>query len=852
METTLGDQSHLVANTLVGDQIDPIDANQEDDFDFEIGGDDNFDLTGEAGNEDGDLIDQVEVTQDYTDQPDMHQSQEKEPQASLTENDAEEDQDYDHQEVGASSPGPDSLPSIVELTQDFQNGIEKEGLNDSQNDLGIADQEDTEKIAETFSEEEISYEETPGEFADPDSTLQAEFIQNHDLVNAATSVDHVHEGDDLQDRTHETADNNAQDLQPVVETAQYVEVAEDSEPEEHVQPVNAAAEAEIDEARNDSAGATLSNNEGTGGVVAENLDQSNWTDEDDDHIGSNVGPIVTVSYRGQEYSMFSQSPEDDPDTYFLDGVESIHRPLSKFLEDVRKVISSEVEAGHELFARIDGLGLEFGESTTKDFLDQTTLAQIIEVNDKLSQNDGGSQHAELYIFLNVRSNPLQRFAELAKGADEGHGLSYFEQYYEESPADVSLFDEEEQHEVSHEIGSDYLSPKEPSGDNEEAGEGASNVFEAEHDHNPFQNDDQQLPLDDAAISEILEAETEPFETEAVDNTAEASSFEEIVNDTSDAAQEGDDNSFDIAARNVEVIDENNNFGDATSMVEQVETEMGEDWDHNDEVDAQGGLDTTAVEETTEEQTELLINDSEEGQERSDGETSFFYTRDCLAPNLCECNCCPSSGSGDVEGKADQPLSAVSSSTLEPMGSRPFLLSDADWENLMVKTPQRECAAADRQAQGSTANMPNDEDYLDLSQDTENQAVTTDANVAEQGDTQQRTTPNSSATATLNGEENGQRDEAAATQDRLDPVDQPSDPTNQDEDDEIDWNHEDDDDIGVADQNPTDLSPSSLSAKRNRQEDEDIDGLGDDSGMFSVRGAPRLEANNLPAAKRRRT
>lgn len=859
METTLEDQAELLADPLVGDQTDPIDTNQEDDFDFEIGGDDGFDLTAEAGNEDGGLVDEVDVTQDYVDQSDMLQSQEQEPQALVTGNDAGYGDDDGHQEIGVSSSGLDSLHTRVELTQDFQNGIEKDEQNDSHNDLGVADQEEMENNAKTLSEEEIYYEETAGEFADLDHTPEPGLMQDQGLMNAATSVGHVHEGDNFQDHTNEaddddveTADNDAQDFQLVAETVQKVEVAEDSEPEDRAQPANGAAEAEISEARDDSADATLANNDGTDDVVAANLDQSNWADEDDDHDGSNASPIVTVSYRGQEYSMFAQSPEDDPDTYFLDGAESIHRPLSQFLEEVREIISSEVEAGHELFARIDGLGLEFGESTAKDFLDQTTLAQIIEVNDKLSQNDGGSQHAELYIFLSIRSNPKQRFAELAKGADEGHGLSYFEQYYEESPADVSLFDEEEQHGVSQNISSDLLSQEGSPDENQKASDVASNALNAKHDHNLFQIDDQQLSLNDAAISEILGAETETFETEADDNTAEASIFDGNVNDSSDVAQKGDVSSFDLATRDAEVIDGNDNFGDAISVAEQGETEMVEGWDHNENVDAQDELGSTAREEAIDEQAELLINESEEGREHSDGEISFSYIRECLAPDLCESNDCLSSELGEVEGKADQLSSAVPFFTLESMDSRSFLLSDADWEHLMVNSPQRTHAAADRQAQDATANIPNDEDYLDLSENAENQAATTDANAAEQDDIQQRTTPNSSATATLNGEENGPADEAAAIQDRLDSVDQTHDPINQNQDDEIDWNHEDDDDIGVANQNPTDLSPSSLSAKRNRQEDEGIDGLGDDSGMSSVRAAPRPEANYLPAAKRRRT
>lgn len=761
METTIRDQAHLVSDSMISQTTDPIEINQEDDFDFEIGGDDGFELTGVANDEDGNLGDQVGITHGQVYQADIHTSREQELHASVAGNHDDEDHDYGHQEVGASLLVPDSPTATAELSRDVQNDIESDVQDDCPVDLAVADQEETTKNVENFSEEEIFYEETAEEFEELGNTLEPEQGHDADLTNTATNVPHVPEGTDFQGRANETddeateaANNAAKTPQLATETPQNVEIAEDFEPEDHAQIAGAAAEVESSEAADESNDAILANSNDNGEAVAESLEQSTW-DEEDDHEGSNAIPIVTVSYRGQEYSMFAQAPEDDPDTYFLDSVESVHRPLSQFLEDVRGVISSEVEAGHELFVRIDGLGLEFGESTANTFLDETTLAHIIEVNDKLSQNDGGSQHAELYILLSVRSNPLQRFAELSKGAEQGHGLSSFEQYYEESPADVSLLDDEEQQDVSQDIASDSSHPEDASGESQEAADGASNFLNVVHEQNSFHVDDQQLSLNDAAISEILEAQNEPEQIEAEYNTTEAIN-DGNVDTVSDVVQGGDDNSLGLAAANVEAIDDDNNFGDAISLEEQAETEAGEGWDHDEDVGALDGVGVMEAEEATDEQTELLINKSEEGHEHSND---------------------------------------------------------------------------------SATNIPNDEDYLDLGHDAETQAeaATTDDNAAEQSDNQQRTTPNSSATATLNGEENGQVDEVVANQDAVDPAEGTSEPMNQNEDDEIDWNHEDDDDIGVADQNPTDLSPSSLSAKRSRQEDEGMDSLGEDS-----------------AAKRRRT
>lgn len=847
MESTLGDQAQLFSEHGVGHQLEHLEVNQEDDFDFEIGGDD--DLSGEAENEDGNLVDLSETAQDHAAQQDIPQLQEQEDPAAVAQNDDNEDNDDTYQEIDASSLGPDNIPGTVEFTQDAQTGVE------------ATDEEITDKNTEHFSQEENYYEETAGEFENLDDAVQREPMQDHDLTNNATSVDDVHAEDDFQEPVHtadhdetETGNNNIHEFVVVDETVQDLEVLEDIEPEEATQILPAAAQTGNGDERDDLADATLVEDDAEAEPIAQSSDQSEWNEEEDDHDDSSASPIVTVSYRGQEYSMFAQAAEDDPDTYFLDNMESLYQPLSEFLEKLRQVISSEIEAGHELFVRIDGLGLEFGESTAKDFVDQTTLAQIIEVNDKLSQNDGGSQHAELYIFLSARPNPVQRFAELAKGAEEGHGLSYFEQYFEESPAGVSLLDDEEKYDPSLDIGSDHLSPEGPSGENEYVDEGMSNLPSAEHG---LEVDNQQFSLNDVAITEVIGAgaEIELVEDKAEDFTEEAEIVDGHTNVISNVDQEGDDVNFGLTSTETQAMPEGHNPADAFPALEQVETEMGEDWEHEEEDEAQDEL-NAAEAETSAEQTELLIDNSEEGHEHSDGENLFFMsTSGCLAPRSCVCNGCVHLAFEDIDGKADDLSSILSVSSPKSTDIRSFLLSDADWDHLMFRHQPNCLTATDKEAQDITANVPNEEDYLDLGHDANNRIATTGANAIERSDIEQHITPNSSATATLNGEENGQGNEANATQELTDLGNQTSNQQQQDqqdEEDEIDWNHEDDNDLGVADQSPTDLSPSSLSAKRSRQEDEGLNGLGEDSGMYFLRGASRLEVDNIPAAKRRRT
>lgn len=852
MESTLGDQVQF-PDPGVGHHPEHVQVNQEDDFDFEIGGDDGLDLTEEAETEGVDLLDPSELAQDHVDQQGMYQLQEQESPVTVAQNEGNEGPDDSYRGINAPLLESEHFASTTEFTQDPQTGFE------------VADQEVSDKNIESFSQEENYYEETVEDFEVLDDSLQQEPVQDHDLMNNATSVDEFHAEDDFQevvdiadvDQT-ETGKNAVQEFEGVAETVQNVETLENLEPEDATQIRIAAVQTELDDPRDDTADATLANDDTEGEAVAQSPDQSDWNEEND-HDDSNASPIVTVSYRGQEYSMFAQAAEDDPDTYFLDNINTLYQPLSEFLENLRQVISSEIEAGHELFVRIDGLGLEFRESTAKDFVDQTTLAQIIEVNDKLSQNDGGSQHAELYIYLSARSNPVQRFAELAKGAEEGHGLSYFEQYYEESPDAVSLFDDDDKHELSQDVDSDPLSPEEASGESEQVEEGTNNLLNAEYGQNPVQSDDQQLSLHDVDVVETAEAEAEAqAEAELVGNTAdgnieEAEIVDANVNGISDD-QEVDDTNLGLSSTELQDISKQHIFGDAVHMVDQVETEMGEEWEHDEDIEVPAAHNAMEAESPAE-QTELLIHNSEEGNEHNDGENPISMSMSsCLSPCFCVCNKCLHSALEDIDGKADQPSRALPVPSPRSTDTRSFLLSDADWYHLTSSHQPKHLTAANTEAQDMAANMPNDEDYLDLGQDADDQSATIDTGAAEQFDIEQRITPNSSATATLNGEENGQGNEAIATQELADLGETPSQQQHneQNEDDEIDWNHEDDKDVGVADQSPTDLSPSSLSAKRSRQEDGAVDGLGEDSGMFSRRYASRVESDSMPAAKRRRT
>lgn len=74
---------------------------------------------------------------------------------------------------------------------------------------------------------------------------------------------------------------------------------------------------------------------------------------------------ILIHYGNNDYQLFAKSVDDDPEQYFLSDRSALDTSLLEFLASIRDVISQEVSPLDELVMHIDGLGLEFGEVSTK-------------------------------------------------------------------------------------------------------------------------------------------------------------------------------------------------------------------------------------------------------------------------------------------------------------------------------------------------------------------------------------------------------------------------------------------------------------------------------------------------------
>jgi hypothetical protein len=123
-------------------------------------------------------------------------------------------------------------------------------------------------------------------------------------------------------------------------------------------------------------------------------------------------PEIEVLYNQECYSLFGNS-DDDPDSYFLSGVEELDRPLSHFLSALRAVISDEVATTDELVIRFDPLDLEFGERSSEKFLNRS-FREVLDCHSTLGQVSG--MPADPVLHLTVRRDSEEHFLELLANA----------------------------------------------------------------------------------------------------------------------------------------------------------------------------------------------------------------------------------------------------------------------------------------------------------------------------------------------------------------------------------------------------------------------------------------------------
>ncbi|KAJ9155139.1 hypothetical protein NKR23_g2475 [Pleurostoma richardsiae] len=480
-----------------------------------------------------------------------------------------------------------------------------------------------------------------------------------------------------------------------------------------------------------------------------------------------IEPDVKVIYRDEEFSLLAGSSDDDPNSYFLADSAALDAPLAKFLSDVRHIISAEVTQSDEIVMRVDGLGLEFGETTTADFLERATFRQLIELHDKLVKADDPTASHTLYVFLVTRPSCLQRFAELINGVNEGKGLTEL----------GSFFDNALPFELSPGESGDEIVSQDVSAEDQQ------------YDDMEIQGEYEALEMVNATEQqhEVEAPSVIPLQTREV--SAAAGEIELFGDGDDDHANRG------VAANgsdepSIETVPQDA-IGETVEVAGQTDHHMieeAEDATYHADDDQRGEV-TTGVED------ELLDYDTNEEFDDSPGQPSQL------------------ADDHDQQGLQEPTTTNID----HAMGNNDNQLHDE-----------------------SSDIHANDEVYLEHHEYAETNEV--EPNLAEEtqipvdlathSSPPQGASENTSATATVNGDEIDFDDDDVPTQGDAGNTRSADHVSTRDKDhpetsvNEIDWENEDD---GILDQSETNLSPSSISVKRSRQADEG-DGSGDENAL----------------------
>lgn len=546
MEVVTEDQGPRGFEHELSQIVDATTDNQDDEFDFTIGGEDDLDpnaedyqthgvVSGEAGQNE---VDEISV------------------------NYKAEDQEGDTNEVLALAEDEqrdDANDEMHELNDDHAGAIEYANEGDENNateqtrsrsEEETVEQNPTEEHVEDVVEEEIYYQMAEEESEAFEDNAQPE--PDHEPVDMehATSVDYASGNEEVDNhdeaRVDEDQVSGSQNVVIEIEQSAAVELRE--EQSQYVGGDIGGGEPSFD---NDDQDNMSSKDDSVTDPVDKSQDHGIWDVEEHDDEDSDRRPQVTISYQSQDYSLFAEFPDQSPDHYFLSDLDLLHSPLSQLLASIREVISDEIATAQEVFLRVNGLGFEFAESTTKDFLDATTFAHIIEVNKQLVANEGGSPSPILECYIGLRPSCLHRFSELSKAAEEGKGLSDVAMFYDDVSANESM-EEYEEHDFSQDMISDSPSLDDAAiVDNDTTGNNID-ANDTEQYFNAFQPTEEPLQsIDEPNIPVVEEgefAEQGEYSAEAlsVDSTEfeGAKAFENVSGDVDD----------ELHANNAEALD----------------------------------------------------------------------------------------------------------------------------------------------------------------------------------------------------------------------------------------------------------------------------------------------------------
>lgn len=420
-------------------------GNPEDDFDFDLGHDDDKALEQPGGAEEhdfNDLVDPIDPVGPI--EPVAATAPVEELKAESHHEEADDEDKISYEEGGV--PLGDENAEENEPKHEDADEIDYEDV-----DLTSAALHEDLPVLEEKPEEHVAEESHNGiDFGFETSEAPQELSEHDDGADDDDDDDDVDTSfRDAHDQDADEDDEEEEEEEEEVEADEAEEEADEADDADDADDADEEAEEEEEDGETDEADY----------IYDEDEDEDDANNSPGGSLNAGLGQLhslaattstadVTVTWGDEVCPLFKASEGDNPNSFFLEDREAINYPLSKFLQTVRSGIASWVHAGDEIFIRIDDLGFEFGEvrlsifilpfvrvknilanvvnqTTTEALLHQVTFHNLLALHNTLLTNDDATAARGLHITLGTRPNCLLRLKELVGGAGLGKGLSAF-------------------------------------------------------------------------------------------------------------------------------------------------------------------------------------------------------------------------------------------------------------------------------------------------------------------------------------------------------------------------------------------------------------------------------------------
>ena len=202
-------------------------------------------------------------------------------------------------------------------------------------------------------------------------------------------------------------------------------------------------EAHVDDAAEDSEKVVVENERSNLPDVVEHIpaipavhegEQEQATEQRNDTTAHDSLHPVSVSYLGEEMSLFPPLHDIETNTFLLSEISLAYGPLDNLLGSCRELLAQSIADDDEVVLDIPNLGLHICEDSK--YSAQLTLSQILDVYLGLANNEQIEQVEPLHCILSTRVSLASQYAYILDSAHQGKTYSQIAADHADTPEEI--------------------------------------------------------------------------------------------------------------------------------------------------------------------------------------------------------------------------------------------------------------------------------------------------------------------------------------------------------------------------------------------------------------------------------